>query len=136
LEVELKIMKKLLRVSRFTAVLVVFLVINNSVFTPTRWGFSSEARAQPGMGKMGGMAAMSREQQMAHHEKMIEMHTKMLACLKSTKTVEECHKEMMAACEGIHGGTCPMPMMGHHGGMHNPAGMKQGGSAKDSVPKK
>ena len=56
---------------------------------------------------MGGMANMTREEQAAHHEKMAGMHTTMAGCLKSTKTVDECHKEMQKSCETLHGGKCP-----------------------------
>ena len=64
-----------------------------------------------------GMANMSRDEQSAHHEKMAGMHTTMAACLKSTKTVDECHQEMKKSCETLHGGKCPMAMKdGHMGG--------------------
>lgn len=61
-----------------------------------------------------------------HHEKMPEptkeermkmadAHTKMAECLKSDKTMKDCHKEMMDSCKEATGGKCPM--MGGHGPM-------------------
>lgn len=42
-------------------------------------------------------------------QKMAEQHDKMAACLRSTKSVAECHKEMMQNCEATMGKEfCPM----------------------------
>lgn len=55
--------------------------------------------------------AMSQEQR----NKMADMHEKMATCLRSSKSFEECHKDMSTACKADKD-ACPM-MMAHHGGM-------------------
>jgi hypothetical protein len=62
------------------------------------------------------MPAMTTEQR----QKMAEAHEKMATCLRSDKALNECHEEMMKACqEGMGKDGCPM--MGgkgmHHGHM-------------------
>ena len=66
---------------------------------------------------MHGMmdSKMSKEQR----EKMAVSHDKMAACLRSDKTMKQCHDEMRKACEAEMGpDACPMMdhkgMMGHH----------------------
>ncbi|MGZ3694276.1 MAG: hypothetical protein ACXWQO_08750 [Bdellovibrionota bacterium] len=50
----------------------------------------------------------------AQREDMAKAHEAMAACLRSTKPLMDCHKEMMASCKDKLGKSCPM--MGHmHG---------------------
>ena len=56
-------------------------------------------------------------------EKMAVIHEQMAACLRSDKTLSECHAEMMKSCHdnvGVHG----CPMMGHGHGKDG-GGMRQ-----------
>ena len=60
-------------------------------------------------------AKMTKEQR----EKMAAAHEKMAACLRTDKTMKDCHEEMKKACEANMGpDACPMMdhkgMMGHH----------------------
>ncbi len=50
------------------------------------------------------MPEPTKEQRM----KMAEAHTKMAECLKSEKTMKDCHTEMMTSCKEANGGKCPM----------------------------
>lgn len=50
------------------------------------------------------MPEPTKEQRM----KMAEAHIKMAECLKSDKTMKDCHMEMMASCKEANGGKCPM----------------------------
>jgi hypothetical protein len=90
----------------------------------------ADSKQAPDMSKT---PPMSREEQIAHHGKMIEAHTKMVECLKSEKAIDECHHDMMQACEAANGGTCPMMNHGMMGkeGMHHGMGhkMKSGEAA-------
>jgi hypothetical protein len=45
--------------------------------------------------------------------KMATAHEQMATCLRSDKSMEECHEEMRKSCKEM-GDQCPM-MMGHHG---------------------
>jgi hypothetical protein len=81
--------------------------------------FGEDGKGQAG--GPGGKGPMSRTDMIAHHEKMLEFHTKVIACLKSTKTDDECKKETSDMCAEVHGGKCPMDEMhmGHMmGGKH------------------
>lgn len=56
-------------------------------------------------------------------EEMAKAHEAMAVCLRSTKSIEDCHHEMMKTCEekmGEH--SCPM--MGEMHGMHDMQGMQ------------
>jgi hypothetical protein len=50
------------------------------------------------------------------HKQAAEMHDKMAICLASTKTVDQCRDEMIAACDASFGGKCPMVRKGGRGG--------------------
>lgn len=52
--------------------------------------------------------AMTAEQR----ENAAEAHVRMAECLRSNKTVDSCHSEMMQSCKQMKG-SCPM--MGPHG---------------------
>src|SRR5690349_18443392 len=52
---------------------------------------------------------------------MAEVHEKMAACLRSDKSMEECHKEMKQTCEEKMGKD-GCPMMAHMGDMHHKMG--------------
>ena len=45
-------------------------------------------------------------------EKMAQMHEKMAACLRSDKSVQDCHRDMMKQCRESMGDEACM-MMGH-----------------------
>jgi hypothetical protein len=46
-------------------------------------------------------------------EKMAQLHEQMAACLRTDKTLQECHSEMMKNCQEQLGSTgCP-PLVGH-----------------------
>lgn len=47
-------------------------------------------------------------------ENMAKMHEQMAACLRSTKTMKECHDEMRKSCEALGKEGCPM-MKWEHG---------------------
>lgn len=68
---------------------------------------AEDTHAKMGKGKME-MTAEQRKQ-------MADMHEKMATCLRSTKPMEECRKEMMSSCKEM-GDSCPMmgKMHGHH----------------------
>lgn len=72
----------------------------------------------------GTHAAPSKETR----EKMAAVHEKMAACLRSDKSIAECHTEMMKSCEEIMGKDgCPMMGMGGSKGkkgMHDQKGMQ------------
>ncbi len=40
--------------------------------------------------------------------KMAGVHERMAACLRSDKSMEDCHHEMMQSGESMHGHDCPM----------------------------
>ncbi len=47
-------------------------------------------------------------------EKMAALHEQMASCLRSDKSVAQCHDELMKSCEEQLGTTgCPMMGMGH-----------------------
>ena len=111
-----------------------------SVFMVTGGANYGQTKTQTA-GGMAEMANLSREEQIARHEKMIGMHTTMIECLKSNKPIPDCHHEMMQACTAIHGGSCPMMgMMGEGKGMMGkgkmPHGkmMNQGATSTDTAP--
>lgn len=54
-------------------------------------------------------------------QKMADVHEKMAACLKTDKSIEDCHKEMAGSYKDMMGGkeSCPMHMgHGKHGKGH------------------
>lgn len=54
----------------------------------------------------------------ATREKMAAVHEKMAACLRSDKSIAECHTEMMKTCQETMGKDgCPMMGMGGSMGM-------------------
>jgi hypothetical protein len=55
------------------------------------------------------MPPMTKEQR----EKMADAHEKMASCMRSDKSMGECHEAMEKACMEGMGKDCPM--MGHHG---------------------
>jgi predicted glycosyl hydrolase (DUF1957 family) len=59
--------------------------------------------------KEEGPSAEMREKMALHHEAMAK-------CLRSTKTMKECHQEMMGQCKEAMGGE-KCEMMGHMGHM-------------------
>ncbi len=55
-------------------------------------------------------------------ENMAKLHEQMANCLRSTKTMKECHEEMRKSCESLGANGCPMMgwehgKKGHH--MHH-----------------
>ncbi len=72
------------------------------------------ASAGEGKGKARGHGAKQEEPSPEQRAKMAEHHEKMAACLKSEKTVKECHEEMHKACESA-GGDCGMHGKGGKG---------------------
>jgi hypothetical protein len=54
----------------------------------------------------------TRESKIEMHQKMSELHSKAVECLKSGKSEEDCHKQMMADCPMAKSGNCPF--MAHH----------------------
>ena len=49
-------------------------------------------------------------------EKMAVLHEQMAACLRSDKSVSECHAQMMKSChDNLGANGCPMMGMGHMG---------------------
>lgn len=63
-------------------------------------------------------------------QKMAEVHEKMAACLKTDKSIDDCHKEMAGSYKDAMGGKegCPMHM-GH--GKHGKHGKHHGGEKCD-----
>jgi hypothetical protein len=60
-------------------------------------------------------------------EKMAVLHEQMAACLRSDKSISDCHAEMRKNCQTTLG-TQDCPMMGrsmHSGGMHEAPGSPQ-----------
>jgi hypothetical protein len=55
-------------------------------------------------------------------EKMATVHEQMAACLRSDKSMSDCHTEMKKSCQEVFGDQgCPMTGMGKHShGMHQP----------------
>ncbi len=66
------------------------------------WSTEAAAPAKP---------AVSKEMR----EQMATVHERMAACLRSEKSVEDCHHEMMESGESMHEHGCPM--MDKHEGM-------------------
>ena len=65
------------------------------------------------------------------HEKMAAAHQKMVACLKSDKTVQQCRDEMRKECPMAKSGQCPWmdgscPMMGGQQGRRPRRGTGRG----------
>lgn len=81
---------------------------------------SIQTFAQPANEKkpLAPMTEPSKEQR----AKMAEMHAQAAECLKSDKSFEECHKQMMENCPMARDGSCPMmgSRMMHHKGMMKP----------------
>ena len=49
------------------------------------------------------------------HEAMVKSHQEMVKCLKTNKPVQECHEELMKACEEhMDKGSCMMGKKKHH----------------------
>jgi hypothetical protein len=99
----------------FRDFLAVCSVVSASLFLAAPGTSFGETQTKGASAKDAG-PEMSRDDQIANHEKMIGMHTEMISCLKTDAPVADCHKQMMTACAEIHGGTCPM-MGGMMGGM-------------------
>lgn len=76
-------------------------------------------------GTKGKMREMSKEDR----AKMAEMHTKMADCLKSDKSMSECHREMKDHCKDMGGDQCYM-MMGKDKMKYN-KGKNKGTSGND-----
>lgn len=72
--------------------------------------------------KPAGKGAM-RELTKEEREKMASTHEKMAACLRSDKTMADCHDEMRASCEA-GGGKESCPMWGGQKGMGRGKGPK------------
>ena len=51
-------------------------------------------------------------------EKMATLHEQMAACLRSDKSITQCHTEMMTSCQDVVGKD-GCPMMGMGSGMHH-----------------
>ncbi|WP_141731596.1 hypothetical protein [Oligoflexus tunisiensis] len=72
-----------------------------------------------GPGKHGKMTEWTKEQR----ETMAKNHEMMATCLRSDRSVGECHEEMMKSCKDND--ACPMKgRMGMHHGMHEGKGTK------------
>lgn len=63
-----------------------------------------------------------------HHEKKMtkedrakaaEKHEKMAACLRSDKSMKECHEQMHTSCAKAEGHTCKMKHGEDHGDKHD-----------------
>ena len=65
-------------------------------------------------------------------EKMAGNHEKMAQCLRSEKTMKDCHDEMKKSCE--EGGKEACPMMGKMG--HGMMKHKKGDTSKETEEKK
>ena len=65
------------------------------------------ATAEPASGHD---TALTKEQR----EKMAVVHEQMAACLRSDKSLADCHKEAMKSCRDAMMGKGGCPMMGHH----------------------
>lgn len=65
-------------------------------------------------------------------DKMAEMHKKMANCLRSDKSMSECHDQMKQDCPMAKEGHCPMmdEMKGMHGRMHGKGKMMKGGGTE------
>lgn len=96
-------------------------------------GFSSGAFASHHeMMMMDDKAELSKEQR----EALAKNHDKMAQCLRSEKTLKECHQEMMDACEKSGDGmNCPMKKMKNHKMMKNSKMMNKD-SKEESTPEK
>lgn len=75
----------------------------------------------PALAENKGMAPpnLSKEERQARaekHEKIAAHHKKMAECLRSSKPLSDCHKELREACEKDPG-SCPM--MDKHGQKHD-----------------
>lgn len=67
----------------------------------------------------------------AQREDMAKAHEAMATCLRSTKPMMDCHKDMMASCKDKMGKSCPMMgHMGEHGMKHDHGMMEQEESDK------
>ena len=60
----------------------------------------------------------------AMREKMAQIHEKMAACLRSNRSIADCHQEMMNQCHQALGDQACRMMQG--GGMMNGRGMMKG----------
>jgi len=78
------------------------------------FGVSSFAETAKSAAPAADMKGPSKEQR----ESMAKAHEQMAACLRSSKSMKECHEAMHAACEK-NGGDCPM---GHMHGEHEHGG--------------
>ncbi len=61
-------------------------------------------------------------------EKMATIHEQMAACLRSDKSIADCHSEMRKSCKDLGEDGCPMMGMGMHHPKHQPS--------TESTPKK
>ncbi|MGZ5278422.1 MAG: hypothetical protein ACXWC9_00670 [Pseudobdellovibrionaceae bacterium] len=81
-----------------------------------------------GYGRPGYM--MMKELSPEQRATMAERMEKMAACLRSEKTMKDCHSEMRASCEASDSEMCPMM-----GGMHDMKMMPKG-KKTEPPPKK
>jgi len=64
--------------------------------------------------EMPAMTKDQREKMAKTHEQMAKTHEQMATCLRSTKSLKDCHEEMKKSCMTTMGEK-GCPMMGHHG---------------------
>ena len=69
-----------------------------------------------------GMPAPSKEQR----EKMALVHEKMATCLRSERTMEDCHHEMQSSCSEVMGKKHCQMMEHKMKGRHHPADSDKG----------
>lgn len=79
------------------------------------------------------MPEMTREEHAKRADRMAEAHKKMAECLRTDKSIAECHEQMQKECPMAKEGHCPMTdQMCGRKGMHRMHGkgrmMKQNGS--------
>lgn len=92
-------------------------VVSALVFLGLSFGAGSAFADHHGKGPMTEPTKEERAQ-------MADMHSKMAECLRSEKSMKDCHEEMKANCPMMKDGkACPMGM-DHHGHMHHSKGEK------------
>lgn len=55
-----------------------------------------------------GLSALAEEPSKDQREKMAATHEKMAQCLRSDKSINDCHNEMREQCNQANFGECPM----------------------------
>lgn len=71
----------------------------------------STAKAQTATEKTKKIPTLTQEERIKHADmldKMAEAHKKLAECLRSDKSTEECHEEMIKECPMAHENHCPM----------------------------